>query len=229
MDVIRNYLPQIRSLVSLASTALKLKEEDYKTKMIKQALEQRCENFQTNQSRMIDSILNRKRQTIVLDRCLDNSPLNLGLLTSAEDVKKETARHFQHAAGPQNAPHDIPNEWIPYYEPLQHFDSSIYGDLMRNPTEEEWSQIVISLPNDKACGPSKISNEMLKNLGPITKKAFWTFICGCLKLSLTPDAWNYAYVYPIAKPKPWEFNLNNTRPITLLECPRKALVKLINK
>ena len=100
---------------------------------------------------------------------------------------------------------------------------------MNIPSEEEWDQIIRTLPNDKASGPSKISNELLKHLGPHTNKAFWIFICGCLNLSLTPDAWNYTYVYPIAKPKPWEFDLNNTRPITLLECPRKALVKLINK
>jgi hypothetical protein len=35
-------------------------------------------------------------------------------------------------------------------------------------------------------------------------------------------------VYPIPKPKPWEYNLNHTRLITLLEYPRKALIKLIN-
>ena len=41
---------------------------------------------------MYDSILNRQRQTIVLDRCLDNSPNDLGLLTSADDVKHETVK-----------------------------------------------------------------------------------------------------------------------------------------
>ena len=35
-------------------------------------------------------------------------------------------------------------------------------------------------------------------------------------------------MYLISKPKLWEFNLNHTRPIILLECPRKALIKLIN-
>ena len=228
-NVIIETLPKIKSLLDLVSTALKIKEDEYKTKMIKEALNQRCENFQSNQSRMIDSILERKRQTIILDRCLDNSLSNSGLLTSEEDVKKETARHFQHAAGPQRSSQEIPEEWIPFYNPLNTVDPSIYNDLMSAPTEDEWNQIIKSLPNDKASGPSKISNELLKHLGTYTNKAYWIFICGCLNLSLTPDAWNLAFVYPIAKPKPWEFNLHNTRPITLLECPRKALVKLINK
>ena len=35
-------------------------------------------------------------------------------------------------------------------------------------------------------------------------------------------------MYPIPKPKLWEFNLNHTRPIILLEYPRKALIKLVN-
>jgi hypothetical protein len=229
VETIRQTLPKIKSLLKLVSIALKIKEDENRTKTIKKALEQRCENFQTNQSKMIDSILNRKRQVITLDRCIDNSGSNLGLLTSGEDVKRETARHFQYAAGSQNTPQDISIEWKPFYEPLHHVDPSIYNDLMSLPTEEEWSLIIKSLPNDKASGPSKISNELLKHLGPAISKAFWIFICGCLKLSLAPNAWNSAFVYPIAKPKPWEFNLNHTRPITLLECPRKALVKLINK
>src|SRR3954462_5943942 len=66
-------------------------------------------------------------------------------------------------------------------------------------------------------GPSSISNEMLRLI-----------ICGFLQLSSVPTRWNFAYIYPIPKPKPWQFDLNNTRPITLLECPRKAFTKLLN-
>jgi hypothetical protein len=69
---------------------------------------------------------------------------------------------------------------------------------------------------------------MLKHLGPLTKKLLWYVICGCLSTSSLPHRWNHAFVYPIPKPKPWEYDLNNTRPITLLECPRKALNKLLN-
>ncbi|CAB4423747.1 unnamed protein product [Rhizophagus irregularis] len=34
------------------------------------------------------------------------------------------------------------------------------------PTLEEWSSTISSMPNDKAPGPSMISYEMLKHLGP---------------------------------------------------------------
>src|SRR3954447_26164618 len=69
---------------------------------------------------------------------------------------------------------------------------------------------------------------MLKHLGPLGRKVFWLIIRGCIALSSIPTRWNIAYVYPIPKPKLWQFDMNNTRPITLLECPRKAFTKLLN-
>ena len=52
------------------------------------------DNFHDDQARMYDSILNRQRQTIILDRCLNNSPDDLGLLTSTDKVKREINCHF---------------------------------------------------------------------------------------------------------------------------------------
>ena len=93
----------------------------------------------------------------------------------------------------------------------------------------EWSSIINSLPNDKASGPSGISNEMLKHLGPIAHKALWKIAKSCLILGDIPDEWRHAIIYPIPKPVDWEYDLNKTRPITLLECARKAVVKVITK
>ena len=94
---------------------------------------------------------------------------------------------------------------------------------MSEPSEDEWNNVIMKLSTNKAPGPSKISNEMLQNLGPHMKKIFWIFICNCITTTILPDAWNIAFVYPVPKPKPWEYDLNNTRPITLLECPAKPL------
>ena len=70
---------------------------------------------------------------------------------------------------------------------------------------------------------------MLKHLGSHTKKLLWYIICHCLVDSTLSHWWSLAFIYPIPKPKLWEYDLNNTRPITLLECPQKALIKLLNR
>src|SRR6266542_5599325 len=93
---------------------------------------------------------------------------------------------------------------------------------MNPPTLKEWINIINQLPNDKAPGTSGITNEMLKHIGPATQHYLWLLVKACLK-------WRLAYIYPIPKPKEWKYNLVNTRPITLLETTRKAIVKLINK
>ena len=84
----------ISDLYKVHMIAIKFEEDKHKSKQIKAALKRRCENFHDDQSKMFDSILGRKRQTIILDRYLDNSIKDLGLLTAAEEVKCETNRYF---------------------------------------------------------------------------------------------------------------------------------------
>ncbi|GBB84484.1 hypothetical protein RclHR1_11050001 [Rhizophagus clarus] len=70
---------------------------------------------------------------------------------------------------------------------------------------------------------------MLKHLNIINQSIFHAFICVCIDLGIIPDAWKKATVYLIPKPKPFFVSLTNTRPITLLETPRKAFISLLNK
>jgi hypothetical protein len=51
----------------------------------------------------------------------------------------------------------------------------------------------------------------------------------CIKLGCIPEKWKTAQVYLIPKGKNWEYDLNNTRPIALLETMRKCLTRIINK
>ena len=69
---------------------------------------------------------------------------------------------------------------------------------------------------------------MLKHLRPLAYKFLYKIICACFELCSTPAQWNIAHIYPIPKPKPFNCNLNNTRPITFLETVRKAFVRIIN-
>src|SRR6266498_1038725 len=95
------------------------------------------------------------------------------------------------------------------------------------PTIEEWKALLNSTPKGKAPGPSKISNEMLQHLGTRTSEFLYDLICLCIETGEILKKWRLAVVYPIPKPQEWNCELKNTRPITLLETVRKALVKLI--
>ncbi|EXX68094.1 hypothetical protein RirG_108170 [Rhizophagus irregularis DAOM 197198w] len=97
---------------------------------------------------------------------------------------------------------------------------------MDPPTLDEWSSTISSMPNDKAPGSSMISYEMLKHLGPTASALLFNLICACLSDTNIPDLWKQATVFPIPKLHEWKCQLKNTRPITLLEVIRKALVKL---
>ena len=98
---------------------------------------------------------------------------------------------------------------------------------MDPPTLHKWQEVIGNLPLNKATGPSKISNEMLKHLGPSAFNKLWILISHCIVSGDFPDQWKEAFVYPIPKPQEWHNRLNNTRPIMLLNTVRKAIVKLL--
>ena len=65
-------------------------------------------------------------------------------------------------------------------------------------------------------------------LTPTMQKALLHLINACICLSVIPADWLDAFVYPIPKPTEWQHELKHTRPITLLEVPRKLMVKVLN-
>ncbi|CAB4417842.1 unnamed protein product [Rhizophagus irregularis] len=177
-----------------------------------------------------DSALSRTRRRIVLDRVFVDHPTRPTLLTSPDAIDKEVIDHFQNfvpiTSSPPSSICDLPDRWSNVYKPLVDVNSNIFGSLMDPPTLEEWSSTISSMPNDKAPGPSMISYEMLKHLGPHASSLLLDLVGTCLSDANIPDLWRQATVFPIPKPHEWKCQLKNTRPITLLEVIRKALVKL---
>ncbi|GBC10798.1 hypothetical protein RclHR1_09910007 [Rhizophagus clarus] len=102
----------------------------------------------------------------------------------------------------------------------------IYDSLLSPPSLEEWLSTVSSMPNGKAPGPSMITYEMLKHLGPTTNALLLILIRKCFASADIPDLWRQAMVFPIPKPHEWRCQLQNTQPITLLEVIQKSFVKL---
>ena len=106
---------QIDILYKLTYATTKLEQTQYRNDSIKDFLQQRCENYSHNQKLMIDSVLNRSRKTIILDRIIvrssDNSN-NTTLITDPEAILHHTNLHFQTVAGGMHRPRLLEGHWI---------------------------------------------------------------------------------------------------------------------
>ncbi|GBC04723.1 hypothetical protein RclHR1_05830001 [Rhizophagus clarus] len=166
-------------------------------------IKKRCTNFKDNQAFMIRSITEEEMVHI-----------------SIEKIYKKNAHGNESL---------ITGHWKDQYQPLRHINENIVSKLMDLPSHDEWLDVIRNLPKGKATGPSGISNEMLQHLSPTAHDVLYYLICKIIQFGYLPKQWKDATVFPIAKPKPFNCELSNSRPITLLETARKAFIMLLNR
>jgi hypothetical protein len=233
--IIKSNLRQlIKSLKFIHNT----EAQKIKLQQIQQFILIRNDNLKFNQTKMINSILNRKPRKIVLDRLhyLDKNTNELVFTTDQKEIESETINHFKYLGKSIeetsvifNSLEDIPLEWRPYYnkENMNFIeDINLIGQEI---TINELDITIKELPNDKAPGPSGIVYEDLKLTGSKYRQQLLNLFNNIITNSMIPLEWKKATIYPIPKLKDWECKLNNTRPITLLETTRKLLIKIITK
>ncbi|GES88560.1 hypothetical protein GLOIN_2v1783829 [Rhizophagus clarus] len=194
-------------------------------------IQERNQNYKTDKKKMIKSILERSHTSLSIDKVYKNDNNEDTLYTEENEVNEQTNLHFQMIADAINCEKDLSQhpEWQDQYQPKHDVQHTIYSNLMKYLTLNEWIDNIKSLPNNKAAGPSSISYEMLKNLNEDNQSLLHVFICVCMNLNDIPDEWKKATIYPIPKPKPFFTNLTNTRLIMLLETPQKAFISLLNR
>ena len=69
-------------------------ETTIKEKEIKKAIQTRVQDFETNQKRMINSLTNQRKNTIVVDRILIKDQYNPYISVDSQEVLKETEKHY---------------------------------------------------------------------------------------------------------------------------------------
>src|SRR6266540_4384229 len=119
------------------------------------------------------------------------------------------------------------DRWTKQFEPKDYINNNWYNSVMTLPTWDEWTATLQSLPNDKACGLSQLHNEFYKHADDATKQLLWSLAQMYFRQGFIPDDWKLAYIYPIPKPMEWQCDLTKTRPLTLLDTMRKAVMKII--
>jgi len=155
---------KLLNLNKLLRTKYKVEETIYIDQQIRECAEKRCEYIMDEQSKMIDSLLERENKTITLDRCIIND--NNGdeiLLMEKDDVLKAVKDHFNKVSNMTKNPSlNRKREWEEEYKPLDIIDNNYFTNMMDPIQTDEWIEVLNTLPNGKAAGLSKISYEMIK-------------------------------------------------------------------
>ncbi|GBC53451.2 RNA-directed DNA polymerase from mobile element jockey-like [Rhizophagus irregularis DAOM 181602=DAOM 197198] len=221
----------LRSQKALVSAYLSTQFHQHRVDSIDYYTALRDEHFSTSPGSFISSALSVEHRSIVLDRVLVVIDFKPTLLTDPSDIKQAAIKHFQSVVTPPlvqySSTDSFPPRWQRAYTPLSDLDSSLYNSVMSPILDDEWKNILNSMPNNKASGPSKISYEMLKHLTGEAFNLSLVLANACLIHGDIPADWREALVYPIPKPHEFDAQLKNTRPITLLETVRKCVVKVV--
>ena len=151
----------------LKSILLKKKDKYQKARNLKLNLEQterinffinkRYDNFQNNTSRMLDSILKRKKEKVDFQKIITAEEI----ITEPRDIKEYTSKHFANWTryNPPNS--NLQHIQERYYKPIESLSSSIYSNLIAEITINELQDVIKISPHNKALRLLQISNEIL--------------------------------------------------------------------
>jgi len=132
---------------------------------------------------MINSILNCHKDLVRFD----NIKLNNDIITEPNEIKSHIQEHFDQWTATRHIDEHIYNcTWLSEYNPKTNIDTKWYQPALQEFTTEEVSQTLSQLPNNKACGPSGISYEMLKQARPTFIQTITTLFNRCLTTNQIP-------------------------------------------
>ena len=96
-----------------------------------------------------------------------------------------------------------------------------------NITKDEVYVILSKLDINKASGPDKIHNKLLKVAADIISDPLAKFFNRCIRSGLFPNCWKLAHVTPLLKKTPAS-SCTNYRPISLISCVGKVFERCVH-
>jgi hypothetical protein len=102
---LRTIKTKLLELNKILRTKYKIEESIYIEQQIKECSDKRCEYIVEKQSKMIDSLLEREKKSITLDRCIVKDSNNEEILLMEKDeVLKAVKDHFMRISNTDNTP-----------------------------------------------------------------------------------------------------------------------------
>jgi hypothetical protein len=172
---------------------------------------------------MLDSILKRRAEPVNFEKIIFPNKI----LTDKNEIKEATRLHFKNWTK-ENPPNNTNwKKWKSTYNPLDNIKSNIYNNLLFLISISELEQTIKEAPKRKATGPLGIANKVLQHLPSSALLLLLEIFNKCLIQECIPDQWLQANIWPIPKKQHYNYELNSTQPITLIDHTRKIFTKIL--
>ncbi|CAB5184954.1 unnamed protein product [Rhizophagus irregularis] len=165
---------------------------------------------------MLTSLLDQVPEKIKLDKLtFKDENDDLTFTTNRDEIEEHAITHYRDIGKVIQTPllynktQPLREPWNSVYRPINIASKNDIGNLNKLITMEELQNAIKDLPTKKASVILSLYNY-------------------CLINEVIPEQFKLAFLYPIPKPTWWNYDINHTRPIILLDCFRKLLVKIVN-
>lgn len=99
---------------------------------------QRASYIKNNQKRMLNSLLNRFKDSIIVDRLMVEDNETFSLVIEPDEIKRLAPLQYVKLQKKRNHKFDnFSNDWKTFYEPIPCINENIYCDLLALPNMEE--------------------------------------------------------------------------------------------
>ncbi|RIA81327.1 hypothetical protein C1645_837206 [Glomus cerebriforme] len=210
---------QFKSFISTLKILRDKLQSDHEKSQIEFYVTRRITDLTDNQRRLINSLLNRKPKSIILDRIQYTNQDNDTLFTKDPNIiEQEAIKHFQ-TLGTNNhstqkifeSINDIPNNWQNIYSPSSSIQDHWYRLLLVEIEEPEFYNVLKSCSNNKVAGKSTIHYEDIKQADPTLHCHIIFSIINYSNFNVTPQHGQMRYYFQYPSPKhSMEFSITHT-------------------
>ncbi|GES80782.1 RNA-directed DNA polymerase from mobile element jockey-like [Rhizophagus clarus] len=184
--------------------------------------------------KMIDRILERKREKIDMSNLFIKENGTFTIETDKEKIKERVHDHYKTWTRKRNIDLDLieyNEEWRNIYQPRIEINEQIYDGILEDITLDELDNIIRETKSGKAAGISGIPYDFWKKSKIETRKILLDIYNRTLHDHKVLDDWKKGMIFPINKTtrSHWNNDINLTRPITLIKTARKIFIKILVK
>ena len=194
------------------------------------AIETRTALIQDDQSKWINSVLEKHKPPDIIDRLIDqDAEGNNYLLLDPDDINKKAADTYRYQFRPRNINTSLLKDiWEQVYTPKP-AHPSLYSSINEPIDEATWSQTLGNININSAAGNSGIPYTLLTYLPTNYRTLTLQLFNIILTTGQVPNDWKFSTIIPIPKPHKFGYDMTNVRPIALLDVFRKVFTKIITE